>query len=96
MARRAKSYSDFYSVVRAHLKKEKALEKKKSKEDITTEVELAEWYGTVNDELLEVSHEEYRYVWAQRAMLGIADWMLLQTLPRPASHDTKPPRKRHL
>lgn len=61
MARRAKSYSDFYTVVRAHLKKEKALEKKKSKEDIATETELAEWYGSVNDELLEASHEEYRY-----------------------------------
>lgn len=60
VARRAKSYSDFYTVVRAHLKKEKSLEKKKSREDIATELELAEWYGCVDDELLEASHEEYR------------------------------------
>ncbi|EUC39329.1 hypothetical protein COCCADRAFT_31698 [Bipolaris zeicola 26-R-13] len=60
VARRAKSYSDFYTVVRAHLKKEKVLEKKKPKEDINTELELAEWYGGVNDELLEASHEEYK------------------------------------
>jgi hypothetical protein len=60
VARRAKSYSDFYTVVRAHLKKEKALEKKKSRENLNTELELAEWYGGVNEELLEASHEEYR------------------------------------
>ncbi|EFQ87092.1 hypothetical protein CFE70_005519 [Pyrenophora teres f. teres 0-1] len=59
VARRAKSYSDFYTVVRAHLKKEKALEKRKSREDISTELEFAEWYGGVSDELLEASHEEY-------------------------------------
>jgi hypothetical protein len=59
VARRAKSYSDFYTVVRAHLKKEKALEKKKSREDISTELAFAEWYGRVSDELLEASHEEY-------------------------------------
>lgn len=62
MARRAKSYSDFYTVVRAHIKKERALEKKKSRENLGTELEFAEWYGSVNDELLEASHEEFRYV----------------------------------
>lgn len=60
IARRAKSYSDFYAVVRAHLKKERALERKKSREDIGTELEFIEWYGAVNEELLEASHEEYR------------------------------------
>jgi hypothetical protein len=60
VARRAKSYSDFYTVVRAHLRKEKALEKKKSRENISTELGFAEWYGAVNEELLEASHEEYR------------------------------------
>jgi hypothetical protein len=62
VARRAKSYSDFYTVVRAHIRKEKALEKKKSRENLSTELELAEWYGGVNDELLEASHEEFKYV----------------------------------
>ncbi|RAR09572.1 sec34-domain-containing protein [Stemphylium lycopersici] len=60
LARRAKSYSDFYSVVRAHLNREKALERKKSREHLSTELDFAEWYGGVNDELLEASHEEYR------------------------------------
>lgn len=62
VARRAKSYSDFYTVVRAHLKKEQALERKKSREDIGSELELVEWYGGVEEELLEASHEEYRCV----------------------------------
>jgi hypothetical protein len=62
VARRAKSYSDFYSVVRAHIKKERALEKKKSQENLSTELEFAEWYGNINEELLEASHDEYRQV----------------------------------
>lgn len=61
MARRAKSYSDFYNVVRAHIKKEKGLEKKKSQENISNELEFSEWYGEINEELLEASHEEYKY-----------------------------------
>ncbi|KAF2175538.1 Sec34-domain-containing protein [Zopfia rhizophila CBS 207.26] len=60
VARRAKSYSDFYDVVRAHLKKEKELERKKSKENISNELEFAEWYNGISDELLEASHEEYK------------------------------------
>jgi len=48
--------------VRAHIKKEKALEKKKSRENLSTELDFAEWYGGVNDELLEASHDEYRQV----------------------------------
>jgi hypothetical protein len=48
--------------VRAHLRKEKALAKKKSQETLATELELAEWYGGVNAELLEASHEEFRHV----------------------------------
>ncbi|KAF2641601.1 Sec34-domain-containing protein [Massarina eburnea CBS 473.64] len=60
VARRAKSYSDFYDVVRAHIKKEKELERKRSRENIGTELELVQWYGAINDELLDASHEEYR------------------------------------
>lgn len=62
VARRAKSYSDFYDVVRAHLKKEKEIERKKSQEDISNELEFAEWYMGVEDELLDASHDEYTYV----------------------------------
>lgn len=61
VARRAKSYSDFYDVVRAHLKKEKELERKKSKENISNELEFTQWYGGIEEELLEASHEEYKY-----------------------------------
>ncbi|KAF2869167.1 Sec34-like family-domain-containing protein [Massariosphaeria phaeospora] len=60
VARRAKSYSDFYQVVRAHLKKEKGLERKKSRENISDELEFSEWYSHVNGELLEASHAEYK------------------------------------
>ncbi|KAH4344408.1 oligomeric Golgi complex subunit 3 [Parastagonospora nodorum] len=68
VARRAKSYSDFYAAVRAHVKREKALEKKKSRENLSTELEFAEWYGGVHDELLEASHEEYRLYQSQLHM----------------------------
>ena len=61
LARRAKSYSDFYTVVRAHMKKERELEKKKSQEHISNDLEFVEWYDEINDELLEASHEEYKY-----------------------------------
>ncbi|KAL6709424.1 Golgi transport complex subunit 3 [Coniothyrium glycines] len=60
LARRAKSYSDFYAVARAHLKKERALERRRSRGDIATELELAEWYGALGEELLDASHDEYR------------------------------------
>ncbi|KAF2702694.1 Sec34-domain-containing protein [Pleomassaria siparia CBS 279.74] len=69
VARRAKSYSDFYNVVRAHLKKEKdekqdkdqkSLGRKRSQDNITSELDFAEWYGGMSDELLEASHDEYR------------------------------------
>ncbi|KAL5114386.1 Golgi transport complex subunit 3 [Pleosporales sp. CAS-2024a] len=59
VARRAKSYSDFYTAVRAHLKKEKALEKKKSRDTLASELDFAEWYGGVSPALLEASHDEY-------------------------------------
>ncbi|KAF2751678.1 Sec34-domain-containing protein [Sporormia fimetaria CBS 119925] len=59
VARRAKSYSDFYNVVRAHVKKQEA-EKKKSQEVIETELQFAEWYSDLSDGLLDASHEEYQ------------------------------------
>ena len=60
MARRAKSYSDFYSVVRAHIKKDKTLGRKKAQESLTSELDFAAWYGGINEELLEASHDEYK------------------------------------
>lgn len=58
VARRAKSYGDFYDVVRAHLKKER----RRSRENIKTELDFGEWYSGVSEELLDASHEEYQYV----------------------------------
>ncbi|OCL14825.1 Sec34-domain-containing protein, partial [Glonium stellatum] len=62
VARRAKSYSDFYDVVRAHLRKERGLERerRRSRENIKTELDFGEWYSGVSDELLDASHEEYQ------------------------------------
>ncbi|KAF2278545.1 Sec34-domain-containing protein [Westerdykella ornata] len=60
VARRAKSYSDFYNVVRAHVKKEKELERRKNQEVIASELQFAEWYSTLSEELLDASHEEYK------------------------------------
>ncbi|KAF1920329.1 Sec34-like family-domain-containing protein [Ampelomyces quisqualis] len=59
LARRAKSYSDFYAAARAHLKKEKAVAKKKAPRHLGTELEVAEWCRGIHEELLEASHEEY-------------------------------------
>ncbi|KAF2084506.1 Sec34-domain-containing protein [Saccharata proteae CBS 121410] len=60
VARRAKSYSDFYDVVRAHIKKERGLERKRSREQLKTELDFGEWYNGVHDELLDASHGEYQ------------------------------------
>ncbi|KAI9666353.1 MAG: Golgi transport complex subunit 3 [Bathelium mastoideum] len=62
IARRAKSYSDFYEVVRDQVKKEHRLERsrKKSRQDIRTELQLSDWYGGKKDALLDASHEEYK------------------------------------
>jgi len=64
VARRAKSYGDFYDVVRAHLRGERGLEKerRRSRENIKTELDFGEWYSGVSEELLDASHEEYQYV----------------------------------
>jgi len=60
VARRAKSYSDFYDIVRAHLKREKELQRRKSRENIASELDFAEWYAAISEDLLDASHEEYK------------------------------------
>jgi hypothetical protein len=67
VARRAKSYSDFYDVVRAHIKKENKLEREKQRkryrqQQLKTELDFGAWYHGVKDDLLDASHEEYQYV----------------------------------
>ncbi|KAF2459267.1 Sec34-like family-domain-containing protein [Lineolata rhizophorae] len=75
VARRAKSYSDFYDIVRSHLRKEKAaLERRdrldqfeqrkrrpKTKElkDLKSELDFGDWYAGVSDGLVDASHTEY-------------------------------------
>ncbi|KAK0624480.1 Conserved oligomeric Golgi complex subunit 3 [Lasiodiplodia hormozganensis] len=64
VARRAKSFSDFYDVARAHIKKERDLEKqklkKRSRDQLKTELDFGDWYNGISDELLDASHEEYQ------------------------------------
>ncbi len=75
LARRAKSYSDFYDTVRAYLEKEQKQEQKQEKKQrnvlqrrqagLRTESEFAAWYGCVKSQLEDASHEEYQYVMYQ-------------------------------
>ncbi len=62
VARRAKSYSDFYEVVRAHIKKDSSKEKITidGASSINNELEFGNWYHPIEDELLEASQEEYQ------------------------------------
>ncbi|KAL5439183.1 hypothetical protein PMIN05_005411 [Paraphaeosphaeria minitans] len=60
VARRAKSYSDFYGLARPHLNKETESDRNKSRENISNDLDFAEWYKGVQDELLEASHDEYK------------------------------------
>ncbi|KAF4301391.1 Sec34-like protein [Botryosphaeria dothidea] len=64
VARRAKSFSDFYDVARAHIKKERELEKqklkKRSRDQLRTELDFGDWYNGISDELLDASHGEYQ------------------------------------
>jgi conserved oligomeric Golgi complex subunit 3 len=69
VARRAKSYSDFYEVVRAHIKKERQQyldnekeKKRKTREKLQDEVDFEQWYSGISQDLLEAGHEEYRLV----------------------------------
>ncbi|KAL9078608.1 MAG: hypothetical protein Q9157_002491 [Trypethelium eluteriae] len=64
IARRAKSYSDFYNVVRDHMKKEHRAGKsrRRSRECIKSELQFASWYGGKSNALVDASHEEYKCV----------------------------------
>lgn len=71
MARRAKSYSDFYDIVQEHLAKDGAKPRRRKRQDKawealslqgpgdTVEVQDAPLIGALQDELLEASQEEY-------------------------------------
>lgn len=67
MARRAKSYSDFYRVARTQLLKDSRKIKLKDKEAAAPEVYIKRGFKFENiydvheDELLDASQEEFRY-----------------------------------
>lgn len=66
VTRRAKSYSDFYDVVRVYVKKEHKEEKRqkrlqlRERGKLRNESEFATWYGGVKSHLGDASHEEYQ------------------------------------
>jgi hypothetical protein len=76
LARRAKSYSDFYDAVHAYLEKEQKHEKKqrnvlrRRQSGLRTESEFAAWYTGVKSQLEDASHEEYQYVKYQMNKVG--------------------------
>jgi conserved oligomeric Golgi complex subunit 3 len=65
VAKRAKSYSDFYDIVRGQMKEELRDHKQKRRQrnkHLANEVEFESWYSGLENELLDASHDEYRYV----------------------------------
>jgi hypothetical protein len=63
VARRAKSYSDFYDAVKAQLKKDlkgSHVGKGIHPDDIKNELDFADWYHDLEHELEDSSNEEYR------------------------------------
>ena len=99
VARRAKSYSDFYEVVRAHIKKERQQyldnekeKKRQTREKLQDEVDFERWYSGISQDLLEAGHEEYRLVTTLEHEAGnVADGEL-QSLQRPTTTDREPSR----
>lgn len=67
VARRAQSYSDFHDAFVTHAKKERRLQRKKSLDNglnadhtLHSDLDFAAWYGSLEDDLVRDSHEEYR------------------------------------
>jgi conserved oligomeric Golgi complex subunit 3 len=65
VAKRAKSYNDFYDIVRGQMKEELREHKQKRRQRnhyLANEVEFESWYSGLENELLDASHDEYRFV----------------------------------
>ncbi|KAF1811312.1 Sec34-domain-containing protein [Eremomyces bilateralis CBS 781.70] len=60
VARRAKSYSDFYDIVRAHLKKEKEDEKRKLRQALKTDIDFERWYSGIMPSIEKKSFPQYQ------------------------------------
>ena len=57
VARRAQSYTDFHYAARAVLKENR---KEKERKGIQNELDFADWYGGLENDLLEASHDQYK------------------------------------
>ena len=65
VARRAKSYSDFYDAARAQLKKhakdrDNVAVATTATNDIKTDLEFRHWYNGIEEQLLEAGNEPYQ------------------------------------
>lgn len=64
VARRAKSYSDFYVAARSQLRRD-AVELGKPQWPVAglrTDVQFKEWLGELEEDLLEAAHGDYKFV----------------------------------
>ncbi len=73
LSRRAQSYTDFHHAAKNILAKDRGLEKRKGPkghEAIANDLEFAEWYDSLEKDLLDASHEEYTYVGFPHMIVG--------------------------
>lgn len=82
LKKRAQSYTDFHYAVRAVLGKgQKGIERRKSvsrlgdkkqsslaEDGIETDLDFADWYNTIEQSLLDSSHDEFTYVLGMRPL----------------------------
>lgn len=65
MSRRAKSYGDVYDAAREFVRKERekatGATQETTKQQLQDEVDFEKWYSSVGQDLVDSSHEEYRY-----------------------------------
>ena len=66
LTRRSQSYSDFHDAVRAVLgngvAKAESRKQSKCEEDIKNDIDFVDWYHDVEHDLLDASHDEYKYI----------------------------------
>ena len=60
LLRRAQSYTDFHYAARAVLKGNKKEKRAKVLDGIKNELDFADWYNSLEDELLEASHDQFK------------------------------------
>lgn len=60
LIRRAQSYTDFHYAARAVLKGTGREETGKHAKGIQNEMEFADWYDSLENELLEASHDQFK------------------------------------